>query len=55
MNKEIEEDRRRYVAAPQKIKDNSFEISNRTFVFYLPLSSFISSYLLMPPPLISLF
>ena len=32
--------------APQKIKDNGLGLNNKAFVFYLPLSSFISLYLL---------
>ncbi len=33
--------------APQKIKDNSLVSSNKAYVFYLPLSSPISLYLLI--------
>ncbi len=31
---------------PREIKDNSLETSNKAFVFYLPLSSPIFSYIL---------
>lgn len=36
---------------PQKIKDNSFETSNKAYVFYLPISSSISLYLLFTRPI----